>query len=166
MIPLRLLCAVLSAVAAGSCASTPDNPGAQTPVPAVTKNLVHNVAPVKELGPQTLQPGKCGMFLWTAASPRRFIFFTEAESQQGLILIGDQPARIWQTEASGGIFGEFNTTTKFLTIEGGTSVEVTIEPGELLEDGQRVNSGRIVLTDNEGWQTILPVLGARACMPG
>lgn len=106
------------------------------------------------------------MFLWGQAVPRRFIFFVRADVGKGLMLIGEQPTDIQRTSSSGNLFGEFTTTTQYQTVSGDYSVNVIVVPGEMLEDGQRIESGRIVVTNREGWETILPVLGVRACIPG
>lgn len=106
------------------------------------------------------------MFLWGQSVPRRFIFFVRADAGKGLMLIGEQPTDIQRTSSSGNLFGEFTTTTQYQTVSGDYSVNVTVVPGEMLEDGQRIESGRIVVTNREGWETILPVLGVRACIPG
>ena len=46
------------------------------------------------------------------------------------------------------------------------ATDLSLKPGELLEGGQRIESGRLVTTDADGWETVLPVTGVRACIPG
>jgi hypothetical protein len=47
----------------------------------------------------------------------------------------------------------------------GQTITVSVVPGENIEGGQRISSGKILMTDPEGWETIMPVLGLRACQP-
>jgi uncharacterized protein YfaS (alpha-2-macroglobulin family) len=70
------------------------------------------------------------------------------------------------TAAGGEVFGQFVSQLKFADTAAGREVEVTLKPGEVLEGGQRVDSGNIVIRTAEGWETILPVTGVRACIPG
>ena len=165
MMRFRTAIIYLAGIGLTACSSTSDRGAGSAPAPAVTENLIQSIPP-QGLPAQRLGAGECGMFLWGQTPPRRFIFFSKANTGAGLVLINEETVELRSTGAGGSIFGEFNTSTQFATADGDWSVDVTIEPGELLEDGQRIETGRIVLVDREGWQTILPVVGIRACIPG
>ncbi|KCZ95008.1 hypothetical protein HHI_07162 [Hyphomonas hirschiana VP5] len=122
--------------------------------------------PVEGLPPQTLAAGECGLFLWGMAAPRRFTFFTEASSGEALMLHEGAPMTLVVTDSNGEVFGQFFTQIQYLSADGKWSVNLTLNPGEVLEGGQRVESGRLVTTGADGWETVLPVTGVRACIPG
>jgi hypothetical protein len=62
------------------------------------------------------------------------------------------------------VFGEFLTEAEY-RVSSGEQVKLSILPGEMMENGQRVASGSLVVRDAAGWETVLPVAGLRACMP-
>jgi len=122
--------------------------------------------PAEGLPPQRLEAGQCGLFLWGMSAPRRFVFFTEGSSGDALVLLGETPTSIPMTSAGGDVFGQFLTRMNFEDPVSKAKVTVSIKPGEPLEGGQRVDSGNILFRDAAGWETVLPVTGVRACIPG
>ena len=123
-----------------------------------------NAVPSAGLEPQTLEVGECGLFLWSLSGEPTFMFFSRATSGEARILIEDEAETVTQASAGGDIFGQFTTQTGWSSQTKGYSIDLTLVPGEQLIDGQRVESGRIKLTDIEGWETIIPIAGARACL--
>jgi len=115
------------------------------------------------LAPQTLKPGECGLFLWTAREPRTFVFFSKAESEQAQVYVNDAPQQFAIADTEGEIFGEFMTKMAYSAGNGNSTLLVSLSPGELLEQGQRTKEATLTHTDGEGWETILPVAGVRAC---
>lgn len=120
--------------------------------------------PQSGLGPQTLQAGECGLFLWSKTDVTKFIFFSEALTGTARFAKDEVPMELEQTGAGGNIFGQFNTRMSYQSLDG-LSFDLRIDPGEVLEGGQRIESGMLTTTDPEGWRTKLPVLGVRACQP-
>jgi hypothetical protein len=154
------LAAALCALAA--CASSPEQEAAKAAAAAPAISTV----PAEGLPPQRLAPGECGLFLWSMSAPRRFVFFTKGSSGDALVLIGDKTTTIPMTSAGGDVFGQFLTKMTFEDLASKAKVSVSIDPGKPLEGGQRVESGNIQFRDADGWETVLPVTGVRACMPG
>lgn len=146
-----------------ACAGTN---GLETAAQAAEAASAINTVPVDGLPPQRLEPGQCGLFLWGMSAPRRFVFFTEGTAGEALVLVNDAAVSMPMTTAGGEVFGQFLTLMKFEAPSTGGSVTVSINPGEPLEGGQRVESGNIMFRDKEGWETVLPITGVRACMPG
>lgn len=162
---IRALYISLIALAAAACSSTSDAPAQKTAAAAVLAEPNSGLPP-EGLPPQKLQPGECGLFLWGMAAPRRFVFFTKGTSSEALVLHEGAPLQLAVTEAGGDVFGQFFTEAQYLSFDGQWSVQLGIKPGEILEGGQRVDSGRLVIRGADGWETVQPVTGVRACLPG
>lgn len=118
--------------------------------------------PSSGLGPQELAPEECGLFLWSQTDVSKFIFFSKAQTGTALFAQGEEPIALTQTTAGGDIFGQFNTRMEYVS-DDRRVVTLTLVPGEILQGGQRLDSGLLNLTDKDGWQTKLPVLGVSAC---
>ncbi|MEO1641956.1 MAG: hypothetical protein AAFR74_01375 [Pseudomonadota bacterium] len=160
---MRMLSKLLAVVAIGGlagCASIPVEEG-RAPVGQMRANAE---LPPSGLGPQTLAPGECGLFLWSKTDTTKFIFFSRAVSGIALFKPGNETLNLQQIAAGGTIFGQFNTEQGFAA-DDGSMVELSFVPGDELTGGQRIADGLITITDAEGWRTKLPVLGIRACMP-
>jgi len=157
MKPLHALLALCS-LALSACATSPDV--------AADRSSARAMASVPQAGLETqvLAPGECGLFLWSRSGEPSFIFFSQAATGRAKMLIGTDQELLSQTGAGGDIFGQFNTQSRWRSNGSGHQIDLDLEPGEPLIDGQRVSVGRIKLTDQEGWETIIPVAGARACV--
>ena len=113
---------------------------------------------------QTLDPGTCGLFLWTQDEPRRFILFYPAGAGTAEAVVDGRRTQL-QVESQGGeIFAQFMTEMTFRRT-GGLPVALSMQPGELIEGGRRVPSARMISQDEEGWETIMPLAGLTACQP-
>ncbi|MBA4225268.1 MAG: hypothetical protein C0456_01440 [Hyphomonas sp.] len=161
---IRLLSISLIAGCLAGCASGPAAKQTASAVAAMESPVAE--VPAEGLPPQKLAAGECGLFLWGMAAPRRFTFFTEASSGEALVLHNGAAQRLIVTDTDGEVFGQFFTETQYLSADGTWSVNLSLKPGEMLEGGQRVESGRLVTTGADGWETVLPVTGVRACIPG
>ena len=115
------------------------------------------------IGAQDLAPGECGLFLWTVAEPRELTFFSKAGTQSALADFGGDTQSLTLTDASGELFGQFMTSMNFDITGGGGSMTLSIEAGELIDQGQRTKAARLLFVDADGWETIVPVAGVRAC---
>jgi len=147
-------CALLLA----SCASQ------QVAAPTAERNAANEAA--GGLSARQLAGGECGLFMWTLTQPRKLVFFSRATSGAAVSEIGDQERAFVQTGASGDIFGQFMTQTDFQSAGGAERLRLNLVPGEALEDGQRTKEASLIYTDAEGWETIVPVRGVRACAAG
>lgn len=146
-----------------ACASSPSTEGPSTNTQSGQAATSSSTA---ELPPQTLAQGECGLFLWGMSSPRKFVFFTKATSENALMLHEDAPEELVLMETDGEVFGQFFTLLHYVSPQDGWTVRVELTPGEDLEGGQRVQAGRLVTQSVDGWETILPVNGIRACIAG
>ncbi|MEO0882945.1 MAG: hypothetical protein AAFY34_09435 [Pseudomonadota bacterium] len=117
------------------------------------------------LPPQRLDPGDCGLFLWSQTEITRLVFFARAGENVASVFIEDGAVPLTLTRARGDIFGQFLTDLTYVIPASDRQISVTFTPGEELEGGARISSGRISYMDSEGWTRVLPVLGVRACQP-
>ena len=152
---IRIFSAAVICVLCAACASNGDD--RSPPAPAT------NTASKTSLDAQTLASGECGLFLWTLAEPRSFVFFSKAGSESALVLLNGEAVRMPQTDADGDLFGQFMTDMRYVLSGGDSTLSVFIQPGDQLEQGQRTQTARLTFTDAEGWETIVPVAGVRAC---
>ncbi|MEL7130173.1 MAG: hypothetical protein AAGK23_11560 [Pseudomonadota bacterium] len=163
-----ILCFGLALVAAG-CASSQGATG-----PANTPDNTREVASTSQTGlvsdvpgiglpAQTLAIGECGLFLWSQTDLSRFTFFAKAGASEALLLFNGAPTDLALTATRGDIFGQFLTDLTYRIVSTGQEITVTYTPGEPLEGGARVSSGRISYKTPDGWTTVLPVVGVRAC---
>lgn len=160
---IRLLLVSTIAAALAACASAPEDVPAKGPALPVAGT---DVTPAGGLPAQHLAPGACGLFLWRAAAPREFIFFTTDSGTGTLAYIDGKSQALTATGAGGDVFGQFLTEMEYSVSGTGLIARTSITPGEVIEGGQRIDSGNLTVVDAEGWETIVPVTGARACMPG
>ena len=148
-------------IALAGCQSNDVDPAEQRQRMLAMKPAIDSI-PSSGLGPQDLAPGDCALFLWSQTDVSKFIFFSRALSGSALFAQGEVPIVMAQTRAGGDIFGQFNTRMGY-DAEDGRTLDLKIEPGDILEGGQRIESGLLTMVDGEGWETKLPVLGVRAC---
>ncbi|MFN7177975.1 hypothetical protein [Hyphomonas sp.] len=159
---IRILTSSLAMGALAACSSTP----AAATAKAIAATEAAASAPAEGLPPQRLAPGECGLFLWGMAAPRKFVFFAKATSGNALVLMNESPTSLSMAAAGGDVFGQFLTEMEYAGTEPARRVKISVKPGEVLEGGQRVESGTILFIGADGWETVLPVTGVRACMPG
>lgn len=160
-----LTLSAMAAFAMAACSSSPEPAPPEPAPPAVdTQTLLPavNVVPESGIGPQQLARNECGLFLWSKTDPTQFIFFERAQSGRATMQIGADSVEVTQTVNRGEIFGEFMTEQGFAA-PGGEQVMLSLVPGEQLQGGQRVEEGKLDITTQEGWRTLIPVLGVRAC---
>ncbi len=158
MTAYRTLASALTLLIAAACATTPaDQSETETPV-------APNQADTRvQLSPKDLQAGECGLFLFTRGTPRRFVLFSSAASNQAIVFIENKEITLPLTAAGGDIFGQFLTRQTFSNDT--ETVKLTLSPGEKIEGGQRIPVASLTRTMADGWDVITPLQGVRACQP-
>lgn len=132
---------------------------------AAAAQVVQQV-PEEGLPAQRLNAGECGLFLWSMTTPRKFVFFTKASAGEAQVWHEGKTLPLQTVDSHGDIFGQFMTSHDYITRDGALEVGLNFTPGERLEQGQRIASGRLVIRAGDGWETVQPVSGVSACMPG
>jgi hypothetical protein len=113
---------------------------------------------------QTLEPGTCGLFLWTRDEPRHFILFFVAGAPTARAVLNGQEQALSVVSQKGDVFGQFLSRMILQTADG-ESVSLTLTPGEEIDGGRRVPLARMISKDGEGWEIITPLTGLTACQP-
>lgn len=141
----------------GACASTSTAPAADARS-SVSEPVEYS------LPAQTLEPGKCGLFLWTRDEPRHFVLFFPAGDPSAEAIVDGRRQTLRVDSQEGDVFGQFLTRMAFSRPDGG-AVTLTLSPGEEIEGGRRVPLARMINNNAEGWEIITPLTGLIACQP-
>lgn len=161
-------CFLLPVIFAAACASGPDGgtrDSASAPAPA--KYQVKDDAPkIAELRNKNLEPGQCGMLLWTLNKGEPVMVFRNVDGRRAEMVIDGTPARLDLVEEKGerryGISTE-QTYTMEAETPGETRVKVTASFGTPFEGGVYVEQGVITLRNFFGWERVTPVAGLAGC---
>ncbi len=141
----------------GACASSGAPPAADVPTGAST-------AATASLPAQTLEPGTCGLFLWTRDEPRHFVLFFGAGDTTAKAIMNGRQQTLRVDSQDGDVFGQFLTRMVFSAPDG-DDITLTMTPGEEIEGGRRVPLARMIYDNEEGWEIITPLTGLTACQP-
>ena len=131
-----------------ACASTPSPSGASN---------VKEITELTSLPPQSLNPGDCGLFIWTSGERQSFIGF---ESQEGVKLL-DNGQVVNASRQEGNDLGAEERIYSFGENE---SLKLTLRKETDITEGQRF-IGRFTSKTDEGWERILPVVAVLSCLP-
>lgn len=148
---------VMIASALGACATPQaEKRAAQAPVfdPARATD--------SRLGPQNLNPGECGLFLWGQGPGRPLQFFQNARTQQVSVPFkpGSTVTRISaENAAMDGLF----TRQRFMVDDIKMDVSFTLAEGRNVLQGVAISGGRIELSEPSGRETVIPVVGLYGC---
>ena len=157
---------LLSPICAGLmlCACASSDPKSTNNAKAIS-TIPNVTAPTSGLKAQQLQPGECGLFLWTKSLPNTLIFFSKAGTNTALIKSNDAEQSITLVNASGDIFGQF-TTQQAYQAPNNVTVALSFSAGKAMEDGQRISKDASRVLQTKAGETIIPIVGVRACQPG
>lgn len=150
---------VTTTVEEAPSAKTPGRTSTSAPVsPDATDDFVLSALPT-----QTLNVGECGLFLFTEKPSPRFVYFGRSAQRQGLIRHYGKDVTLELVEGGGEIVDQTYSKQTLVTRSGDLKVDISINAFEPGQEGSRVTSGSLRLTDPEGWVTVTPVAGATAC---
>jgi len=139
------------------CASA--RPPAQTaPAPAPAMQ-----GPFGEVAPQSLQPGQCGLALWTRTPSARRVFWAYAVPPVARMTIAGRALDLRRTEESGEPLFGFPPQARYAAGDVAVSVDVDFESRSDLVGGAVVRNGTISYVDRTGAELVLPVAGLLAC---
>lgn len=142
---------IILAVILQACAQTPK---------------VHQTTSVKtqRLPAQTLAPGDCGLFVWTADQERRFILFSQSQSKTGLWHDGGESHALTLIQASGDAAQNQFPNSQY-SVASNTTLLLSLENRQVITDGTRFKSGTLTAKAGGAWERVSPVVGLAACQP-
>ena len=122
------------------------------------------VASVERLAPRDLSPGECGLFVWTGGAERQFVLFSQAVTFSGAWLTDKGEVALSITAQDGEPANRQFPNVSFLSEDGG-KIGLSLKAREAITNGTRFKGGTLRITDDEGWETVKPVVGLSACQP-
>ncbi len=160
MIPLLRLMIVLIL---GACAS-PAPFGSPEPGGSAAQTLAPQ-AVVGALAPQRLEPGACGLFLWTREPRRQLVFVGRPMEQVALMALDGRETELAGTASSA--FGPMGLATlqSYRGPEGTTQLHLRLEPDARpgLTGGLVIPRATLRIEREDGWQQVLALGGLYAC---
>jgi hypothetical protein len=118
---------------------------------------------LRELEPQPLEQGQCGLFLWSIGERPQLVLVAYDQPSGALIFSGGRERYLSRTafggEQSSGHFERQTFEGSGLTLR----VELSWDGTRQVRDGSVVREAQITLTDREGWETVIPVGGMSGC---
>lgn len=118
---------------------------------------------LQDLPAQTLDNGRCGLFLWSKTERPVFILFATESPARALVRIGNRDQRLDRKQVSGeAVLGHYEKQT----FSGGKysfEVDLTYNRDSKLQDGAVIERGVLRTRDQKGFETILPVGGMIGC---
>jgi len=125
--------------------------GCATSVEAVKKDEA-------SISGKTLEPGECGLYVWTAdaaktftlfATPSELSYFRDGET---ISLTEKNPTR------------PPSSSREFFDPDG-KSLALTLLSPQDIDGGRRFKAGRLTSLSDDGWEKVVPVVGLYACQP-
>lgn len=129
-----------------ACASTPS-----TPAP--------NPVDVKALSAQSLAPGDCGLFVWSAGVDKQFIFFSRSKTNSGVWYGPDGETSIIMSGKSGVPTDGQYPKQDFKD----AGLSLSLKSPEIITQGTRYKQGTLTHLSPEGWDVVTSVVGLSTC---
>lgn len=110
------------------------------------------------LAPQTLVSGECGLFVWTADSARRFILFSQSQTNSARYFDGRADVSIAIHEKTGRVSdGQFPQQSY------SNAMALSLRAPDPIDNGTRYRGGTLTAKDDDGWDMVQPVVGLSTC---
>jgi len=118
---------------------------------------------LSQLPARYLQAGECGLFVWTAAEPHRFIAFSRSGTGEAVVLVGHETEQYRIAKKTGTPTNE-QFPEQYLVSASEQKLVLKLAHPQVIEDGTRYRSGRLSGQTADGWQKVTPVIGLSVCM--
>ncbi len=121
------------------------------------------ISGLSDVPPQQLNPGQCGLALWTLAPSGRRLFWADAAPPVARIVLDGHERTLPRTEEEGEAAFGFAPRSTYAGDGVLLTVDIELETRGNLLGGAVVRAGSIALTAADGTETVLPVTGLVAC---
>mgnify|MGYP000365289561 CR=1 FL=1 len=161
-----LAISLLVAVGVGACASSSSRSetSAVTQPAGALKSEFPASFRVGALGAQELKSGECGLFLFSGNPSPRFIFFGEAASRVGKMVLDNKEVTFVRVKGEGGVADLHFTEQSYSSPAHQLTVDISFTPEENIGVyGTRISSGTLKLQRDDGWSMVMSVGGATSC---
>jgi hypothetical protein len=119
---------------------------------------------IGQLPAQKLEPGECGLFLFMARPTPRFVFFANAAKGSALMNLDGDFVTLARTETSGEVFDQQYSQQSFVAPAQGLAASLSVLRGRETRGGSQIDGGSLRLSRDNGWNMVVPVSGATACV--
>jgi hypothetical protein len=120
---------------------------------------------LEQLEPQDLNPGECGMFLWTRDGRQTLVFAAFDKPRLARLRADGHtwsiPRTAFRGEANSGHFEHQRFANDDMTVD----ADIVFDEETKLADGAVVRDGVVRIVSRRGWETVVPVGGMTACKP-
>lgn len=114
------------------------------------------------LGPQNLQPGECGLFLWGQGAGRPLQLFQNGKTQQ--VSVPFKPgSKVTRLAAEQPVMDGLFERQEFMVDDIKMTVSINVAEGRNVLKGVAISGGRIELGEPSGRETIIPIVGLYGC---
>lgn len=118
---------------------------------------------LEALPAQSLESGRCGLFLWLREAQPVFVFVAYDQPAQARIRTGGRTHDLPRTRFAGEpAYGHFERQT---FSDGAVTLDLNVrfDPDRPIRDGAVVREGVLRIEGGDGWQIVAPVGGMVAC---
>lgn len=156
---MRMLLIAGIGLAAAGCVSGPNT----APPAAVAADEAS--ALLDRLPPQSLAPGRCGLFLFAVAEPHAFLVFEDETGRRASILHDGQVHEMGVTAQDNSFAPGDRFRRVYLDQTSGRVFTLTGRVGEETGSGPRLEAALLRVRELDGLEVVTPVSGVRSCRP-
>jgi hypothetical protein len=140
-----------------ACAIAPSAPQ------SLARETALDPARVSSLQPQTLQPGRCGIFLFERRAPNHFVLFEDQSARRAQIVHAGQIHELTVSAARGAFVDGDSFSRVYQDAAGGLSFTLMGDVGGETGSGPRLENVLLTAQTPDGGRVVRPLGGVRSC---
>ena len=119
-----------------------------------------------ELPGQTISAGGCGVFLWSRREPLTFMFFADVNAGISRITLDDELVTLRSAPSVEDRDTVEELARTYESVEKRILLRVKAKRGEVIDRGVRLPEAVLSVSDDSGWQVVVPMIGIYSCPEG